>query len=361
MTLDVTLVIHPYTARKDLGAGHDRYAYELLTNLPAFDVTVRRFESGEQRGLVGAALAEARAVARLALTRAPSDVYHATATMNAMAPLTARKRPLVTTIHDVLWFFVRDRYDSSLKFRIKTAGIRRAALGSDCIIVPFQSTLRFLVDELRVPERRIHVIPYGVDHAQFHPPAADEKVPRPAAFPAHAERVVLFIGATNFGKGIDTLLRAFAAVARAAPDVHLVVGSKGWDTPQLKELWEASPAKEKIHFVGFIPEEELRAAYVHAAVTAFPSRYGFGLATLESMACGTPTVSGRTLDAPEFVGDAGLMADPENADELAEQIVRLLADDALARQLRSKGLAKSAQYRWDLTAKKTAETYRSLS
>ena len=360
MTLDVTLVIHPYTARKDLGAGHDRYAYELIQNLPNSDVRVSRFESGQQRSVVGAALAEVRAVTRLAWPQRGRTIYHATATMNAMAPITARKHPLVTTIHDVLWFFVRDRYDSKIKYLMKTAGIRRAAHGSDKVIVPFASTRDFLVDELGVGADRVHIVPYGLDHAQFYPPAADEEVPRPSMFP-QANKIVLFIGATNLGKGIDTLLRCFPDVVREVPEAHLVVGSNGWDTPLLLELWENSPVKPQIHFIGFIPEDQLRAAYVHADVTAFPSRYGFGLATLESMACGTPTVSGRTLDAPEFIGNAGLMASPEDPDELAAQIVRLLRDRALYEDIAQKGLARSAAYRWDLTAAKTADVYRLLT
>lgn len=360
MTLDVTLIIHPYTARKDLGAGHDRYAYELIQNLPNQGVRVSRFESGEQRGMVGAALAEIRAVMRLSWPARARTIYHATATMNAMAPITARRHPLVTTIHDVLWFFVRDRYDSKLKYLVKTAGIRRAAHGSDVLIVPFGSTRQFLVDELKVAADRVHVVPYGVDHAQFRPPAAGEVVPRPSLFPA-AEKIVLFIGATNLGKGIDTLLRCFPAVVREVPEAHLVVGSKGWDTPLLLELWEKSPVKQQIHFIGFVPEADLRAAYVHADVTAFPSRYGFGLATLESMACGTPTVSGRTLDAPEFIGDAGLMASPEDAEELAAQIVRLLRDQSLRQEITRKGLARSGDYRWSVTAERTAQVYRLLA
>ena len=359
MSLDVTLVIHPYTARKDLGAGHDRYAYELVTHLPKYDVEVSRFESGEQGSMMRAALAEVGAVARLALARRRT-IYHATATMNAMAPITARKHPLVTTIHDVLWFFVRSRYDSRIKYLAKTAGIRRAARHSDKIIVPFRSTRDFLVDKLRVSADRVAIVPYGVDHEQFHPLASGERVQRPKIFPADA-KIVLFIGAVNLGKGIDTLIRCFGDVTRRVPEAHLVVGSKGWDTPLLVDLWQKSPAKEHIHFVGFVPEDELRAAYLHADVTAFPSRYGFGLATLESMACGTATVSGRTLDAPEFIGDAGLMADPDNADELAAQIVRLLTDDALRADIEQKGLAKSSEYRWDATARKTADVYRALA
>jgi glycosyltransferase involved in cell wall biosynthesis len=356
--VDTTLIIHPYTARKDLGAGHDRYAYELLANLPSYGVTIDRLESHRSRSMAGAALAEVEAVARL-WRAPPGRVFHATATMNAMAPITARKHPLITTIHDVLWFFVRSRYDSHLKYILKTVGIKRAAAGSDLLIVPFQSTRQFLMEELKVDESKIRIVPYGVDHAQFCPPAAGETVPRPSFIPVGTKNV-LFVGALSLGKGIDTLLRAFPAVVARIPEARLIIGSEGWDTKVVKSIWEESPVRDKMRFTGFIPEDQLRAAYVHADVTAFPSRYGFGLSTMESMACGTPTVSGRTLDAPEFIGDAGLLTDPESPDELAAQLVRVLTDSALHKELSAKGLVKSAAYGWDKTAEQTAAVYRSV-
>lgn len=358
MSLDVTLVVHPYTARKDVGAGHDRYAYELAQRLPQAGCDVEVFGSGHLTTIAQAFVAEASAVARLALDRR-RRVHHATATMNAMAPITARKHPLVTSILDVLWFFVGNKFDSTLKYRLKSLGIRRAVRGSDAIIVPFPSQRDFIVGELGGRADGIHIVPFGIDHDQFHPPRAGETVPRPAFMPTDSKNV-LFVGAVNFGKGIDTLIRCFERVVRAVPDARLIVGSKGWDTPFIKRIWEESGAKERITFVGFIPEEELRAAYIHADVTCFPSRYGFGLAIGESMACGTPTVSGRALDTPEFVEDAGLMANPDDAEELAAQLIKLLADPALHADYRQRGLRHAARFTWEACAQKTAEVYRTL-
>ena len=352
----VCLVIHPYTARKDLGAGHDRYAYELMSGLAAQGTSCSLFETGHHKSIPQAMAAEVKAIWRLRKMRGPA-LYHATATANAQAPLTAGKHPLLTTIHDVLWFHVRARFDSRLKYLLKTRAIKRAAAGSDGIIVPFRSTADFLQEELGTPAERIHVVPYGHDDGQFKPLGEGENLPRPAFFPPQQE-VVLFVGAVNFGKGVDTLIRAMPEVVRQVPTAQLVVGSGGWDIPLIRPIWEQSPVKGHIHFTGFIPEADLRAAYVHAAVTAFPSRYGFGLATLESMACGTPTVSGRVLDAPEFIGDAGLMADPDDETELAQQLTRVLTEPALATRLSAEGLRKAAAYRWKDTVARTAEVYR---
>jgi glycosyltransferase involved in cell wall biosynthesis len=85
----------------------------------------------------------------------------------------------------------------------------------------------------------------------------------------------------------------------------------------------------------------------------FPSRYGFGLSSLEAMACGTPVVVAATLDAPEFIADAGLLVKPGDADDLSSSIGRILAEPSLRDELSAKGIARAAQYSWAATAAKT--------
>jgi glycosyltransferase involved in cell wall biosynthesis len=265
----------------------------------------------------------------------------------------------VTTIHDVLWFHVKSNYDSKIKYKLKTRAIVRAAEKSDLIIVPFQSTKDFLVDEIKISADRIKIVPYGVDHSQFFPLKKDETPKKPDFFPATG-RNILFVGALNFGKGVDTLLKAFVKVAKEVSDVNLVLGSGGWNKSHFVDEVESHPYHNRIKMTGFIPESELRNAYMMADITCFPSRYGFGLPTLESMACGTPTVSGRTLDAPEFIGDAGLMSDPNDPEELADQLIRVLTDSTLYDDLIKKGLQKSSEYRWQRTVDETIACYKLL-
>jgi len=76
------------------------------------------------------------------------------------------------------------------------------------------------------------------------------------------------------------------------------------------------------------------------------------------MARSTATVSGRTLDSPEFIGDAGLKADPEVPDKLAAQIVSVLSGSRLPARLEREGLKKSAACPWEGTARKTGHVYR---
>ena len=91
----------------------------------------------------------------------------------------------------------------------------------------------------------------------------------------------------------------------------------------------------------------------------FPSRYeGFGLPTLEAMACGTPTVLADSSSHPEVGGEAALYFPPGDSSALAAQLGRLLSDDAFRHDLSAKGLAQAARFTWRRTAQATADAYR---
>jgi glycosyltransferase involved in cell wall biosynthesis len=109
--------------------------------------------------------------------------------------------------------------------------------------------------------------------------------------------------------------------------------------------------------LGFIPEADLANHYAKTTVMVFPSHCGFGLSTLEAMACGTPTVGVKALDAPEFFADAGILAEPDNVPELADCLARVLESPELQAELTKKSLARAELFSWARTARETADVY----
>jgi len=102
--------------------------------------------------------------------------------------------------------------------------------------------------------------------------------------------------------------------------------------------------------------------YAQARPHAFPSPYeGFGLPVLEAMACGTPVLTSNVSSLPEIAGDAALLADPQDAEAIADGIWRLLNDAELAAELSRKGLARVAEFSWQRAAKQTLDVYHSLA
>ncbi|OLB62984.1 MAG: hypothetical protein AUI11_03285 [Acidobacteria bacterium 13_2_20CM_2_66_4] len=110
--------------------------------------------------------------------------------------------------------------------------------------------------------------------------------------------------------------------------------------------------------LGYLPEETLAVMYRLAAVFVFPSLYeGFGLPPLEAMASGTPVVTSNLSSLPEVAGDAAMLVDPYDPQAIADGMQRVLTDERLRRELRTKGLARARQFSWETSVRRVREIY----
>src|SRR5207237_685196 len=113
-----------------------------------------------------------------------------------------------------------------------------------------------------------------------------------------------------------------------------------------------------VRFLGYLPEETLAVMYRLAAVFVFPSLYeGFGLPPLEAMASGTPVVTSNLSSLPEVAGDAAMLVDPYDPQAIADGMQRVLTDERLRRELRTKGLARARQFSWETSVRRVREIY----
>ena len=115
---------------------------------------------------------------------------------------------------------------------------------------------------------------------------------------------------------------------------------------------------ESIVLTGYVPESDLPALYSGARCFIYPSYFeGFGLPPLEAMKCGAPVIVGNKTSLPEVVGDAALMIDPFDVNDMAAAIKRVITDSDLRADLRVKGLERAKQFDWKETARQTLAVY----
>lgn len=235
--------------------------------------------------------------------------------------------------------------------------VRRHA---DVVVTWSAHTRADAAEVLGIPPARIVAVPLGVG-PEFRPVPPAEAAPALAALGVEFGRYLLTVGTVEPRKNHATLFRAYAALkarGRVAGVPLVVVGARGPESEAvLAELDRLGLTADDVRVVGFAGP--LPALYSGATALAYPSRYeGFGLPPLEAMACGCPVVASTATSLPEVVGDAGLLADPDDADALAAHLGRLLADPELRAALSAAGRARAAGFTWRRYAEGLLAAYR---
>lgn len=158
---------------------------------------------------------------------------------------------------------------------------------------------------------------------------------------------VLYVGRLNVRKNVDTLLRALPLMNNGCPLV--VVGDKSGQGGGTAELLRAE--RNRVIVLSNVRTEHLPAVYALASAFCFPSLdEGFGLPPLEAMASGIPVVVSDVASLPEVCGDAAAYVNPHNAEEIAEQLDRVLTDSEYRQAKVSLGLERSRLFSWKRTA-----------
>jgi glycosyltransferase involved in cell wall biosynthesis len=222
--------------------------------------------------------------------------------------------------------------------------VRRAS----AIVCISESTRRDLLRIYGPLEAPIDVVPLAVS-GNF----------RPGGTFAHPlpDDYILFLGSRAPYKEFGVAAEAFAAIRAGHPGLSLVVVGGGRFTKAEQANLERLSITGLVHRVD-ATDADLPALFGGARVFAFPSRYeGFGLPTLEAMACGTPAVLANSSSHPEAGGDAALYFEPGDASALGAQLVRLLRDADLRAALVARGLERAAGFTWQRTAARTRDVY----
>ncbi|WP_223145025.1 glycosyltransferase family 4 protein [Actinotalea subterranea] len=276
-----------------------------------------------------------------------ADVVHATTWA-----IPATRKPLVVTVHDVA--FLRDpEHFTPRGVRFFTRALDRTRDEAAAVVVPSEATADDCV-AAGIERSRVHVLPHGAP-AWSVTPQDVERARQRFDLP---QRYVLWCGTLEPRKNLGVLLDAFALVAEADPDVHLVlVGPPGWGEAQPRPQ---GPWASRVHHTGRVAHGDLAALYAAASAFCFPSIWeGFGLPALEAMTMGTPVVTSRGTSMAEVVGDTGVLVDAQDPADVAAGLVRALGPEGP--ELGAAGRARAAGYTWAASAEGHVRAYRAAA
>jgi glycosyltransferase involved in cell wall biosynthesis len=333
----------------------DRYAYDLISALRGrVEFTVIEEGLHSDLGWLWNEMISPSYVLKVA--RSDADVYHAVSHFGAKNAVIARKSPVVATIHDLI---PNDVPLSPDYYRIHPA--RRRWMNPvywsflkrcDHLIATSKSAKTEAVRILKVDPDKISVVNYCVDSSRFKPIARDDY---------HNPKRLLYIGALDRGKGILNLIQAFYLVTKKVTAVELLVGGRGKELPAATKLVTYLGIRDKVKFLGFVPNEKLAYYYSVSDLFVFPSYYGFHLMDLDAMASGLPVIAGNIRDAPEYVGNSGLLVNPWEIADISQAIIRLLTDSGLYTQMSRHAISRAREFSPELMASRTFDTYRRVA
>ena len=227
------------------------------------------------------------------------------------------------------------------------------------IVAVSENTKRDIVELCGIDENKVKVIYAGVGE-EYRRMADDQslkmaKVREKYKLP---DKFILYLGTVEPRKNVEGIIRAYNEVRSKKLELRninlVIAGGKGWKSKKIYREREESKFKDDIKFLGYIDPEDKVYLYNLASVFVYPSFYeGFGFPPLEAMACGLPVVASFASSLPEVVGDAALMVDPYNINDISRALKEILTNENLRNQLIARGLKRAGEFSW----RKTADEY----
>jgi glycogen(starch) synthase len=239
---------------------------------------------------------------------------------------------------------------------------RSMARIADAVIVCSYYMRGHVADIFDIDERRIAVIPNGVDPNDLRPLAGLEALRR--EFAAPNEKLVLLVGRLVYEKGFQLALDALPGVIEQVENVRFLVAGSGTHEGELKAQAERLELSRHGMFLGWIGDDVLHSLYRIADLCVVPSIYEpFGLVALEAMASGCPCIVADTGGLREVVPSGervGLRFNGGDAEHLGVMIERLLVDVELRDRLVIEASEHVLRFDWDDIAQRTRGIYRRL-
>jgi glycosyltransferase involved in cell wall biosynthesis len=293
---------------------------------------------------------------RLRLDR--PDLLHVQYTAPLYCPV-----PTVVTVHDVSFLEKPEYFTASraMQLRITVArSVKRAAR----VLTVSEFARESIVRAYNLPPEKIVVTPDAAN-------PSFRVINRVAAAQRVRERFewnnpfVLSVGDLQPRKNHIGLIQAFARLMKDQPQLKhdlVLAGKDTWFGGRVREAARESGFGSRIHFTGFVSDDDLLQLYNACDCFAFPSFYeGFGIPVLEAMACGRAVVCSNASAIPEVADGAALLFNPESSEQMVRALSDVLRDSELRTRMERLGLKRASYFSWRKTAEMTLKVYREVA
>ncbi len=271
--------------------------------------------------------------------------------------------PSVGTVHDFSSLHVEAKYDAARMFYIKKV-LPFLIKKLDHILTVSECSKKDIVQYVGVPSEKVTVTHLACDKSEFNTTSSPEANERIRINYKIFDPYFVYISRLEHpGKNHVSLIQAYNKFRdKIDKKILLVLAGSDWNgSEEVHSLAEKSKYKSDIIFTGFVQQRDTAELYRAALAMIFPSRFeGFGLPILEAMACGTPVACSNCSSLPEIAGDAALLFNPMNIDNITATLEILACDSDRRDSLRQKGLERAEEFSWKKTAELTLNSLKNV-
>lgn len=330
--------------------------YILYTNNPI--ETFNKHENAEIKVISGAGLNWHKRVIKDCY-KASADMFFAPTSYIIPAIHDPKKINVVMTVHDLIAFLYPQKHNRKAVF-IERLLLNKALKKSAGILTVSKNTKNDICNRFSCNQCKIQVIPNAASEIFAPTENVDlEFFKKEKQIP---DSFIFAAGTLEPRKNYEGLVRAFSKAIKDFPDYKLLIaGKKGWNYQNIFETVNKLHLDNYVVFLDYVPERDLARLYNLATVFVYPSFYeGFGIPPLEAMQSGCPIVASNVSSIPEVTGEAAILIDPNNDDEIAKGIKKLLRSKKLRNEMREKGFKQAEKFSWKRNAQKLLNYFKKL-
>ena len=275
-----------------------------------------------------------------------------------------RGKPLcktVLTVHDLIPLIFEDmimkRQWSEAARRLYRQKLIDVDEVFDCVLAVSQSTKKDLLEHLHLNPEKVEVIHEGYKNT------SRSLIPREKIENKYGvKNYIYYIGGFDPRKNMENSVLAFKRLIDRydVADLHYLITCSLDDQSRTRfaELLAKNGLTDRVQLTGYLDDCELLSTLKYAKVFFFPSLYeGFGLPLVEAMALGVPIAASNCSSIPEVAGSSGLYFNPDDLDDMAEVLYRVVADADLAERLGQNGVIQAGRFTWAECSEKTVELF----
>lgn len=267
----------------------------------------------------------------------------------------------ISTIHDLVAYKFPEKLSEDTVERSRKE-FKRCLEISDCVVVPSKNTRKDIGEIFGEKFKdKIKVVYPGVD-SKFRKLPRDE-VRKVLSKHSLEEGYVLFVGTIEPRKNLVNLIKALHILKKknSLPSKLVVAGSKGWGWKEVKETVNKLRMEDDIIFMDYVDSGLIPYLYNGAKVFVYPSQYeGFGFPIAEAIACETPVITSKGSSCEEVAGDAGLLVDPFNEEEISNAIGNLYGNKDLYHSISDKTRTRKDFFYWEYMSKNMLKVFQHL-